>query len=51
MAFTLPGIQGYWRVIVMLIEFLMLMSCTPRADTRSCLEVVLFPGSLASRLS
>jgi hypothetical protein len=45
------GYQGYWRVIVMLIGFLMLMSCTPRADTRSYLKVVLFPRSLASRLS
>ena len=31
--------------------FLMLMTCMPQADMCSCLEVALFPGSLASRLS
>jgi hypothetical protein len=40
-----------WKAIVMPTRFLMLMIFMPQADMCFCLEVALFSGSLASRLS
>jgi hypothetical protein len=51
MEFTIPGILGYLRVIVMPTGFLMLIRFMPQVDMFSHLEVTLFHGSLASRPS
>jgi hypothetical protein len=51
MEFTILGILGYLRVIVMPTRFLMLMRFMPQVDMFSHLEVVLFHGSFARRPS
>ena len=49
--FVIPDIQKCWKATVMPTGFLMLMSFMPQVDMCFHLEVVLFPRSLASRLS